>query len=509
MGTILRLIHLGQRSFRMDEGFVAQLVKQDLPVLIRGCFDNTVPIIFSIAVHGFYVLFGDSEFILSFLPFIAGSASIYVIYLIGKRYFSFETGIIAGFIMAISPYHIFISQELRPYSLLCLLSFTSIYLFFRVLEDPHEGFSTSGRTTRRNSVFNGFGNRYHLWVLLLICNIAIIYTHMTGWYIIVMENLVFFLYKNRRYYRNWIVIHLLFLLASVPIFVYSSSIVKYAVSPFETFISDISGLAALISRIKLLLMLIVYFTAGFYFRHIHIYFSDFFDHLPEIVILTSTYIVSLYCLLFGIYSIWKNLDMRKLLIFLLCIFSFILILIPGVYVIYLAVGATAFTLILAFGIVRMKSHVRYFALGGLLFISVFSLSKLYASPVSLYDAADYKYIAGYTQQNIGGDDIVYFGGCIQACHTWSYYYQDDTIYHYSGFSTDNFRLTMNYEMRDAFDLPEYLTSAKKLLDKFDHVWIVLRLNTNRSLENSIAYYYSDQELVFHARQPFFILAEIW
>lgn len=486
-GAFLRIIHLGQRSFRMDEGFVAQLVKQDLPVLITGSFQNTVPLLFTLPVHFFYLLFGDSQFVLSIFPMICGTLLIYPVYLIGKNFFSVGTGTAAAFLTAISPYHIFISQELRPYSLLCLLSLVSAYLFIKILLE----------------------NRRKMWYFLLLCNIAILFTHITGWFIIVVENIVFFIYlrQTRQNLKVWLVVQSISMLFYLPFIILSTDILKYAFSCF-TALYDPRTSSFDFSKFLKIPLLGIYYTAGFSFPVSKVSPSNFISNPLQVIMPIFTWILSTCCFLYGIYLIKKRLNIPGAIISLLCIISFILAAFPGGSILYLHVGAAAFLIIIAFSISRLNKLNVYLAFAGLILISAFSLKELYSVPYNTYDSANYIALVNYIEDNIGPEEIVYFAGSVQCCHTWLYYYQGKTIFQHPDFTSDNFNLTMNYEIRDEKFIDNLQTPVEDLLNDFHKVWVVLSLDSKRQVREKLLQVFSDVHILLHNPDYAFTVAEV-
>ena len=81
----------------------------DIPTWASLSFHDHPPLVFAIQ-HLFFNLFGQSIFILR-LPFVMfGIATVYLSYLLGKRLFNHQTGLIAAFLLALSFYHVCISR---------------------------------------------------------------------------------------------------------------------------------------------------------------------------------------------------------------------------------------------------------------------------------------------------------------------------------------------------------------------------------------------------------------
>jgi len=73
-----------------------------------------------------------AEWWMRILPIIFALATVYVVYLFGKNVFKSERiGILAAILLAVSPFHVWYSQELRSYSLLVMLTTLSVYFFLK------------------------------------------------------------------------------------------------------------------------------------------------------------------------------------------------------------------------------------------------------------------------------------------------------------------------------------------------------------------------------------------
>ncbi|MBF0594282.1 MAG: glycosyltransferase family 39 protein [Candidatus Omnitrophica bacterium] len=77
---------------------------------------------------------GDSEFVLRLPSAVCGILSIGVIFLIGRRLFSWREGLIASTLMAVLECPVHYSQEARPYAMLLLFSMLSVYFLIDIVE---------------------------------------------------------------------------------------------------------------------------------------------------------------------------------------------------------------------------------------------------------------------------------------------------------------------------------------------------------------------------------------
>ncbi|MBN3041275.1 MAG: glycosyltransferase family 39 protein, partial [Candidatus Omnitrophica bacterium] len=138
IGLSFRIYGLAKYDFWHDEIIMLAAAKDCTPSVILDYiifpnrpFHQT----FFYFLLKFWMLLGKSEFILRLLPLIFGFLSIITIFFVGKVLFDRKTGLIGAFFLAFSPFHIYYSQELVPYTLFCFLSLVSIYFSIKALKE--------------------------------------------------------------------------------------------------------------------------------------------------------------------------------------------------------------------------------------------------------------------------------------------------------------------------------------------------------------------------------------
>lgn len=130
IGFVLRVYNLAGNSLWLDEAATLSFARQSL----LGIWESTAggefnPPLFYWLEHGMLV-FGESEFVLRFLPALFGVLTIPVVYYIGSEFRDRDVGLIAAALLVFSPFHIFYSQEARAYA--PMLFFFSLALLFYV-----------------------------------------------------------------------------------------------------------------------------------------------------------------------------------------------------------------------------------------------------------------------------------------------------------------------------------------------------------------------------------------
>jgi len=125
-GTILRFYNLGFNSLWLDEASTLTFARQTLTGIwasVAGGEFN--PPLFYWMEHAM-LAFGDSEFVLRFLPALFGVLSIPVVYCIGKEFIDRKAGLLAATLMTFSPFAVYYSQDARAYT--AVLLFFSLFL---------------------------------------------------------------------------------------------------------------------------------------------------------------------------------------------------------------------------------------------------------------------------------------------------------------------------------------------------------------------------------------------
>ncbi|MBF0502716.1 MAG: glycosyltransferase family 39 protein [Candidatus Riflebacteria bacterium] len=135
MGGLLRLYHLGQKSFSPDEAAAFWLASGNFLTIPSLAISNNQNPLFYFLLSLWQHAFGRSEEALRCLPVLFGIASIAAIYLMGKRMMNASTGLIASLLLSVALYHIHISQECRTYSLLTFFCLISMYSFWGIQKE--------------------------------------------------------------------------------------------------------------------------------------------------------------------------------------------------------------------------------------------------------------------------------------------------------------------------------------------------------------------------------------
>lgn len=137
LGTVLRVFRYTSRPFYVDErvgtyrfsGFTPVELFQSLPYL------DTHPPLYYLFIHYWRGIFGSSLASTRFPSVIFGTLTILGIYLVTKEIRNVQAALIASFLLAISPYHIAVSQYARQYALFTCTIVFSFYFLIKLFDN--------------------------------------------------------------------------------------------------------------------------------------------------------------------------------------------------------------------------------------------------------------------------------------------------------------------------------------------------------------------------------------
>ena len=110
------------------------LIARNPAEIWAGSGRDVHPPLFYEMLHGWTQVFGRSELAARSMSVVAGLATLYVCYLLVKRYFSRQAASIVLLLLALAPFLIRYSQEARMYGLLGLFTISATYVLLRYLE---------------------------------------------------------------------------------------------------------------------------------------------------------------------------------------------------------------------------------------------------------------------------------------------------------------------------------------------------------------------------------------
>lgn len=113
-----------------------------------------------------------------FPPMVFGCLSVFIFYFVSCNLFDKRTGLVGTLLFAISPFHIWYSQEARPYALLIMLSLLSILILQKLLKNPKQ---------------------FPMKIIFVIVTASLFYSHQLGIALIGFEGLYLLLTSRNRW----------------------------------------------------------------------------------------------------------------------------------------------------------------------------------------------------------------------------------------------------------------------------------------------------------------------
>jgi uncharacterized membrane protein len=190
LGIFLRLYNLGGSSLWFDEA-ASVMVSLDNRGNFLSFLRQHHPLALFESLLYYWSFAGNSEFVLRLPAAICGMVSILFVFLLGRVMFDKGIALIGAFLLAISPFHIYYSQEVRTYSFNVLLSILSTFFLVKLFRRPNN----------------------HLWAAYLVCSLVNIILHFMTIYLLAGQVLfcLFYFKEYKIRMRNFILIHLVLL----------------------------------------------------------------------------------------------------------------------------------------------------------------------------------------------------------------------------------------------------------------------------------------------------------
>lgn len=139
VAAALRFYHLDYQSVWLDE--LHTLNEANPSYTFSGVYDEVVageqmPPLYFFIIHILFKLFGYTPLVLRTFSAVIGVLGVGAIYFLGKEIHNRKAGLLAAALTSVNSFHIYFSQEGRPYALLFLLTVCSFYFLFRFIKSP-------------------------------------------------------------------------------------------------------------------------------------------------------------------------------------------------------------------------------------------------------------------------------------------------------------------------------------------------------------------------------------
>lgn len=132
----LRAYRLGADSLWYDETVSVHLANESIPALVGHTARDIHPPGYYLLLHGWSRLAGSSEFSAAFFSLSFGVLLVILAYRLAVRAFGPGVGLLAALLVAISPYNLWYSQEVRMYTLGAALGLLLLGVVLSLLDAP-------------------------------------------------------------------------------------------------------------------------------------------------------------------------------------------------------------------------------------------------------------------------------------------------------------------------------------------------------------------------------------
>jgi hypothetical protein len=138
----LRLLRLDFQPLWGDEGWSLYFATLDLPHMLALTAEDIHPPFYYALLHLWIGLAGSTPVAVRLFSVGVGTLTVPLLFLVGRRLFGPSPAALAAFILALAPFHVYYSQEVRMYGLVTLLGLASTYLALRLMVINHEDTKT-------------------------------------------------------------------------------------------------------------------------------------------------------------------------------------------------------------------------------------------------------------------------------------------------------------------------------------------------------------------------------
>lgn len=199
LGGVLRFYGLDREPLWSDEAATLRYAEMPQAWLWRDSFDTSPPLYYSL--QRIWLVFGRSEAALRSLPAVIGTATIPLVYMLGRALAGPCTGLASALLLATSALHVQFSQEARAYALLMAAATLAVWGLVRLLDEPPAAAdpSSSARSAPRISSTNATA-------AYVVGTIVALYAHNLAIFLPFIANLVvcFYWAVRRRFDRAFL-----------------------------------------------------------------------------------------------------------------------------------------------------------------------------------------------------------------------------------------------------------------------------------------------------------------
>jgi 4-amino-4-deoxy-L-arabinose transferase-like glycosyltransferase len=131
----LRLARITFQPLWWDEGWSLYFAASDMPALLALTSVDIHPPLYYLLLRLWIAVAGSGVVAVRLLSVLVGTAAVPLFFAVGRRLLGRPGGLLAATLLAISPLHVYYSQEVRMYGLVTLLGLAATYFALRWVSD--------------------------------------------------------------------------------------------------------------------------------------------------------------------------------------------------------------------------------------------------------------------------------------------------------------------------------------------------------------------------------------
>jgi mannosyltransferase len=196
VGSLLRFVGLGKESIWLDEATSIIIARMNLTSVVAWAAGDIHPPLYYLALH-FWLRLGETEFAVRALSAVFGILTIVVVYALANELFGARIGLLSALLLALSPLHIWYSQEARMYVMVTALGLLASYMMLLALRKQ----------------------QMRLWLGYVLVSALALYTHYFALFALLFQNLYALCCLRRTspvLRRRWLVAQLMIALLFLP-----------------------------------------------------------------------------------------------------------------------------------------------------------------------------------------------------------------------------------------------------------------------------------------------------
>lgn len=192
LSIALRFYHVDYQSLWLDE--IHTVIESNPSLSLPETFEalyasDPHPPLYFLFIKGLFSLFGSSSLVARGFSALLGVLGVWAIYLLGKELYGKKTGLYAALLLSVNYFHIFYSQDARPYPLLFLTTTISFFFLVKFIRTP------SVKSALLYGAFAGVMLYTHLFSLFVLFSQCVILLYFVCWpYKEITTRKKFFLY---------------------------------------------------------------------------------------------------------------------------------------------------------------------------------------------------------------------------------------------------------------------------------------------------------------------------